>query len=220
MGGVANGDVISYYVVTQDVSTAKSLVSFPAGVVATDVLNITTHTVPNTYVIGAPLPVKLVSFAVKANNKDADVKWVVSEEINIAQYEVERSSDGNSFTVAGRVMAGNKKQYGFTDKNLASGIYYYRLKTIDVAGSAAYSHIEKIKAGSINKLSIYPNPVVNGQLFIQLPAATTVNIYNSNGLMVLHRQLGVGAHTLVVTTFARGTYLLKTSEEEATFIVQ
>jgi len=56
MGGVTAGDVISYYIVAQDVSSPVNVGSSPAGVVASDVNTITTHpATPNTYIIGGSI---------------------------------------------------------------------------------------------------------------------------------------------------------------------
>jgi subtilisin-like proprotein convertase family protein len=53
MGGVAAGDVVSYYIIAQDLATPFNIGSNPGGVVATDVNTITTHpTTPNSYAIG------------------------------------------------------------------------------------------------------------------------------------------------------------------------
>ncbi|MEO8770666.1 MAG: hypothetical protein ABI402_11290 [Ferruginibacter sp.] len=51
MGGVAGGDVISYYIIAQDMNPVPNVISNPsAGLVATNVNSVTTHpTTPNTY---------------------------------------------------------------------------------------------------------------------------------------------------------------------------
>jgi hypothetical protein len=43
VGGFANGDVISYYIIAQDISATPNVASSPAGVVATNVNTVTTH---------------------------------------------------------------------------------------------------------------------------------------------------------------------------------
>ncbi len=54
MGGVAPGDVVSYYVIAQD--NLGNIGSNPGGVVATDVNNVSTHpAIPNTVTVQAPL---------------------------------------------------------------------------------------------------------------------------------------------------------------------
>jgi len=53
LGGLTGGDVISYYIIAQDIAGTPNISSNPAGVVATNVNSITTHpSSPNTYAIG------------------------------------------------------------------------------------------------------------------------------------------------------------------------
>ena len=57
-GGVAEGDVIHYFVIAQDQSTtmgSPNIISNPAGVVATDVNTIITPPIPSSYILGTSL---------------------------------------------------------------------------------------------------------------------------------------------------------------------
>ena len=53
MGGLVVGNVVSYYIIAQDIP--GNISSIPAGVVATDVSNVTTAPTPNTYTINNTL---------------------------------------------------------------------------------------------------------------------------------------------------------------------
>ncbi|MBU6342332.1 MAG: hypothetical protein KGS48_12620, partial [Bacteroidetes bacterium] len=54
MGGLVATDVVSYYVIAQDIVATPNIGSSPAGVIATDVNTVTTHPIaPNTYTINA-----------------------------------------------------------------------------------------------------------------------------------------------------------------------
>ncbi|MBK9105729.1 MAG: proprotein convertase P-domain-containing protein [Saprospiraceae bacterium] len=54
MGGLAPADVVSYYVIAQDIAGTPNIGSNPAGVIATDVNTVTTPPVtPNTYTVNA-----------------------------------------------------------------------------------------------------------------------------------------------------------------------
>ena len=56
MGGLAISDVVSYYVIAQDVVPAPNISSKPVGIIATNVNSVTTHpSSPNTYTIGGNL---------------------------------------------------------------------------------------------------------------------------------------------------------------------
>src|SRR4051812_1180558 len=68
------------------------------------------------------LPVKFLGFSLSLNSHDVLVQWTTAEEINAFQYQVERSTDGNVWTVAGIVSAtGNT----FTTHNYLFNDHFY-----------------------------------------------------------------------------------------------
>jgi len=123
-------------------------------------------------VADAPLPVNLESFTFNVNSNNVNLKWVTSEEINNAGFEIYRLKDGDDqnnpalWTKIGYVTGkGNKSgftRYSFNDNNLNSGKYHYRLKQIDYNGDFIYYSL----SGLVNialpeKFEMhqnYPNP--------------------------------------------------------------
>ena len=153
------------------------------------------------------LPVKLLSFSGSYSNNATALSWETESEVNFDRYEIERSGNGSDFTYAGKVaaQAGNdKKQYEFTD-NLASvsgGLFYYRLKMIDIDGKFKYSNVILIRrdARSINGISISPNPVVgSANATVRLSSATTgkidIRVIDMSGKVVLQQQSRVSEGT-------------------------
>jgi hypothetical protein len=56
MGGVVFGDVISYYIIAQDVASTPNISSNPSGATASNVNTVTVHPAsPNTYIVGTSL---------------------------------------------------------------------------------------------------------------------------------------------------------------------
>jgi hypothetical protein len=112
-----------------------------------------------------PLPVNFIGLVANRNtpNNAVDLKWDVSEEINVREYQVERSTNGSSFSTIGSVMAKGKSIYAFTNMNAGSGTLYYRVKSVDMDGRYKYSGILKLSGNSNNSfgtgLQVYPNPV-------------------------------------------------------------
>ena len=115
----------------------------------------------------APLPVTLQSFSANVNTNNVNLKWITSEEINNAGFDIERSiSSDNQFVKIGFVKGnGTTKsvsEYTFSDKNLNSGKYQYRLKQIDNNGNFEYHNL----SGTVNitvptkfeLMQNYPNP--------------------------------------------------------------
>lgn len=118
------------------------------------VYNITTNT---------PLPVTLISFETRAVEQSAVLRWITSEETNSESFEVQRSSNGKSWSGLGSVEAAGEskvfKTYEFTDKQPKTGENLYRLKMIDRDGTFAYSRINSLTFEFGFETSIYPNPV-------------------------------------------------------------
>jgi hypothetical protein len=111
--------------------------------------------------VGLPLPLKLVAFNGLLQNKNTLLTWITSNEVNVSHFEIERSTDGRSFTGVATVLSQPgtaDKTYRFTDVNTFSGINYYRLKMVDNDGRYTYSFIVKIDAGKKYSISIVPNP--------------------------------------------------------------
>jgi len=113
-----------------------------------------------------PLPVELSSFTSQTNANNITLDWTTSSEINNAGFDIERSMTNEEFLKAGSV-AGNGNSntphnYSFTDKNLQSGKYKYRLKQIDFNGNYKYYELSgEVAIGIPDKFYLsqnYPNP--------------------------------------------------------------
>jgi hypothetical protein len=134
------------------------------------------------------LPVVLHSFnATRSNNNSVVVKWSTSEEHNIGQYEVERSSNGRDFSPLGIVSSRNSSiaaNYSFTDPNPVKGGSWYRLRIVEQSGVSKYSPIVAILIDDKGKNALYPSVISQGQtLFISNAGqeALKVQFYNNSG---------------------------------------
>ncbi len=208
MGGVVANDQIQYFVIAQDVSSSPSIETSPAGVTATSVLNVTTPPTPSSYLIANTVPVKLISFTVVRSGKDAQVNWKVGEEDNVSHYEVQRSLDGMSWELAGKVTAARQPSYSFTDKNLSANLYYYRLRSVDVDEKFTYSPVRQVRFDNAGQVLIYPNPVTGGQFNIKLDKAASVSLYNMNGTLLWTKEMAAGLHKVQINQPTPGTYQL------------
>src|SRR5690606_29505538 len=102
-------------------------------------------------------------------NEDVLVTWNVENEINVSGYEVEKSTDGVSFTKIGYVDAKNAKSYNWVDEQVQSGISYYRVKMIEINSKTEVSSVVKIFIqGEPSKITVYPNPITNGVVNVHL----------------------------------------------------
>jgi uncharacterized repeat protein (TIGR01451 family) len=186
---------------------------------------VTTQTV--TFTLGAnPLPVVLVEFTAQAvANRDALLSWHTASEQHNDHFELERSFDGTHFTkigqVAGHGTTSAASAYSFTDAGVAAqatGPVYYRLRQVDLDGTATYSPQRTVSFSQAATLSLglYPNPVAATTTLDlrQLPASATyqAQLLDATGRQVRTWTLPGGqAQPLDLTSLASGSYLLLVS---------
>jgi hypothetical protein len=154
-----------------------------------------------------PLPVELVSFKGSAVSQGVALDWETASEKNNAFFSIQHSTDGRNFESVGYVEGNGTTamahKYSFTHTQPAAGKNYYRLKQVDHDGTSAYSKIVVIesKGAPEMKLSVFPNPVTNGEVNLKLERAlagnetATVQVRDLNGRLILDRSLA-GAQTL------------------------
>ena len=99
------------------------------------------------------LPIQLASFNASQNTAGAGVllRWSTLSEVNNYGFEVQRGalSGGDFVTVSGAFIPGHgtttvPRDYSYTDMSAQAGIWYYRLKQIDLDGAVHYSDPAKV----------------------------------------------------------------------------
>jgi hypothetical protein len=114
-----------------------------------------------------PLPVELTSFVAAINGRNVELKWTTSSELNNAGFDIERKTDASETWnklgyINGNGTTSQSSNYSFTDRNLASGKYNYRLKQTDFNGNFTYYNLSsEVIAGIPEKFALsqnYPNP--------------------------------------------------------------
>lgn len=124
--------------------------------------------------VSNPQPVSLISFDVQPKGeKDALLKWETASEINVKGYDIEISEDGSNYKKISFVPSKGNASLSTTYEHIATdlqpGVYYFRLKMIDIDGHFTYSSVRVIKIISKNNIvRIYPNPTENGFFTLEL----------------------------------------------------
>lgn len=157
-----------------------------------------------------PLPVSWVSIEAAWQNNKAVVKWKVTNEVNLKEYVVERSSDGRQFHPIGTVKASAALagQYQFTDEN-AGTENYYRIRQVDLDGAVAYSGNVLLRKSGISKLSLYPNPAKE-TVRLMLPAtAGMVRLLDVKGAVLFSSKVAGNLLDLPVAAYPRGVYIIE-----------
>jgi len=119
---------------------------------------------------GVYIPVELASFSASVIGNSAQLNWSTASETNNMGFDVERSVISNEVRnliwekigfVDGKGTTTEIQNYSFTDQNVVSGTYAYRLKQIDFDGTVNYSNAVEVDLNSITSFSLeqnYPNP--------------------------------------------------------------
>lgn len=140
------------------------------------------------------LPVTYTGITARNEGKANRLNWKVENELNIKQYSIERSGDGRAFKQAGTVNAAGTVKYEWLDEQPLSGINYYRILATEADGKIKYSNIATAVTAASGSISVYPNPVTNKTLNLNLenlPAGKyTVNIFDRTGRKILSTSLG------------------------------
>ncbi len=169
-------------------------------------------------------PVELTSFTAAANNGVVSLSWQTATETNNKGFEVERKSANGEFVkvgyIAGHGTTTEPKSYSYSDNDLKSGNYSYRLKQVDFNGSSSYSkevEVEVTVPASFSLQQNYPNPF-NPTTMIQysIPSDQVVrlNVYNLLGQKVMtlvNESQKAGQHQVSfnASNFASGVYFYK-----------
>jgi len=156
-----------------------------------------------------PIPVELTSFSASVIDDKVHLNWQTATETNNYGFEIERAplqSNNSTWSkigfVAGFGTIAESRNYGFTDNNVQSGKYSYRLKQIDFDGKVNYSdeiNIE-IRLLTYSLKQNYPNPF-NPNTKINFSLQT-----NSKVVLKVIDVLGQEVATLINQNMNSGAY--------------
>jgi len=173
-------------------------------------------------VVSGFLPVTLTSFNAAVINCKTELSWNTSAEDNLKNYELEMSTDGINYDLLTTVDAkgvngkGSNYSYSYTAKN---GTTYYRLKSVDLNSSYAFSNVAKVTkdCGKVS-VNVYPNPAselisIDINNFADNDKMIGV-LYNLSGAEVSRYYLNNATTQIRVSDFTGGVYYLKVSGKE------
>jgi hypothetical protein len=171
------------------------------------------------------LPVSWLSFTAQKQEGKVLLNWSTASEQNARSFIVQHSIDASSWSNTGTLAAtGNSaavQQYFFTHSNPVIGNNYYRILQEDMDGKIAYSKVISLQYTSqLRQIIVYPNPVKDGLLHLQLQQAATVFIYKNTGELVMSMQLPAGTQQLDMGRLAKGVYQLKAGSETMQVVLQ
>jgi hypothetical protein len=151
--------------------------------------------------------------------------------VNVKRYDVEYSTDAQNFKTVGSVTAVSGSgaityNYLHAIRNEMTG--YYRIKSVDMDESVAYSNIEEVKADRlVVKISAYPNPT-SGFFKVQVPtnigSTFTLDIYDAAGKLLLAKKYsmpnGVSDVPVDVTRMPAGYYQVVCEDDKSKYVTR
>jgi hypothetical protein len=166
------------------------------------------------------LPLDFLFFsAQKCNINQVCLTWKTANEQNVSHFEIERSSDGRSFTAIKNESANNQplNLYSTTDdiSSLASAnIIYYRIKQLDVDGKATYSQIAILRQRAL-EVEVFPT-VFSKSFTVQNNNAGIVQLqlYDAEGRLLQQQKLQQGVNTITLSSNYSGIIIYKLNKSD------
>ena len=168
------------------------------------------------------LPVKMTSFRAEFKDPEIQLTWQTASEINSDFFSIQRSEDAIHFKEIGReTSAGNSNSainYHYSDWQPREGMNYYRLKQVDIDGSAELSAIKTVKTpiNATGKLKVYQPGSGNNRLIIDIGkssvAKTSYQLININGAVLKEGILTSQRHSIDLGSVSKSQYIIRLSD--------
>lgn len=178
-----------------------------------------------------PLPVDFITFTAQPSGANVDLSWTVGDNEQASGYEIDRSSDGATFTRIGAVanIAG-QKAYSFVDENAGAGTHYYRVLETDLDGKSIYSKVISATIGAgdfaVNVLNNPAKGSTDAQLQINAVSSGTafIELWTVGGQRMSLQQEAIGTGTTTIrvpmSTLPAGSYVVKVMVGSNTHVAQ
>jgi hypothetical protein len=142
---------------------------------------------------GGELPVELASFTSSIDNRKVTLNWSTVTEENNSGFTIERKLTGAAAwsavgNVTGAGTSNIAQNYSFSEANLATGRYNYRLKQVDFNGNFEYFNLaNEVIIGVPSKFALgqnYPNPfnpTTNINYDLPFDSKVSIRIFDMTG---------------------------------------
>jgi trimeric autotransporter adhesin len=163
----------------------------------------------------APLSVLWSSFTVTKQSDRTHIEWATSSNKEVSHYEVQRSTNGSSWSLISKVTAQsnsiNSNSYEYFDNELIYGKVYYRIKQVDNNGAFSYSDTKSINREYQAELNVSPNP---SKGIIQVSADkiledAPLEVVTLNGALIMQTKLKGTTLNLDLSNLPNATYLIR-----------
>ena len=171
----------------------------------------------------SPLPISFINVSATQNSNGVSIKWKAAQEQSIANYEVERSTDGSNFTTIALAKPTATATYTIEDADIPTATtLYYRIQAVGKDGTIKYSNVASLTTNHspLTTISIIPNPVqdklnitlgnaANGNYNVHILSALGKTVYSNAITTVTECKLSLDASNL-----AGGVYIIELIDEK------
>lgn len=162
--------------------------------------------------------------AVIENVNQCNVNWFTASELNTRNFDIERSTDGKTFTKTGNTAAkghtNGKTNYNFIDDISAIAnvpLIYYRIRLNDVDANYSYSNVITARPMSDGNLLVYPTAfsnVINIEYTAEDQSALEIVLTDAAGKVIVrqHAETEKGFNKIQMRNLdgiAAGNYFIK-----------
>jgi hypothetical protein len=160
------------------------------------------------------LPMEWIDFQVKstANSNQLQLNWKIVENRVHKGYFIEYSYNGNTWEDLGYVNGNGRTDgeasYSYTMGKVFSGTVFFRVKQLEMNGSANYSIVKKVNLNSAIDLKVWPNPATD---IIQINTGNKTgkaSIIDASGRIIKSIALSAGINRISVNDMNRGLYMV------------
>jgi len=182
--------------------------------------------------VESPLPVELNQFSAELSGSNVELIWSTSSELNNSGFEIQREIENGKWKIEngewskiGFVNGGGttnaQRDYSYTDRNLETGKYKYRLKQLDFNGNFEYFELaEVVSIGIPDKYDLsqnYPNPfnpVTTINYDLPTDGIVTIKVYDILGRelkTLMNEMMTAGYHKIKFNAadLASGAYFYR-----------
>ena len=150
---------------------------------------LTTTSLPKPPQVRRPCPLSLHSFTAGVETDGTRLlEWAATSDGTLDKFEVERRGDYSEWTQVGTVgtgsPTGSRTRFRYHDQHFGEATYYYRLRMVEVDGTASYSPVvSSVLPAGASGTEVFPNP---GSGYFTVSAAKILGgqrpvLYDSRG---------------------------------------
>lgn len=161
------------------------------------------------------LPVVMQGISATRTKQQVAVKWQTASEQNVRGFNILRQTDESGWKVIQFVQSqadgGNSSQslsYQYTDINPTKGISQYRIQEVNNDGKTSLSEVKMVRGEELaSKLTLYPNPSINGRATIVFDKSSVRDILVSDVSGRIVRQYkSITAGSTAIENLTNGLY--------------